>query len=1583
MEERKPSINSLQKGLFTDVHPSVQPEGTYRFALNAVNSTVKGEKTFRFNESSNVDCFGFVDDEIVVGSVFTNNNESVIFVYDKNLDESIIYLGNHDTCTITELLENDYLNFKTSSKIQAEFRVRNGCERWVYFVDGENSDKAFNLDAPAGYYSSNPKLLDQTLYGNPYTITLTKTHNTGGSIPVGTIQIAARYKDIFGNNTEFFGLSLPIPITVQENDFVSIIGKSKGLTNRSIEYQFSNLDTAFSKLEIAVVETSDGISNAYIVDELPITSSTLNYLYTGRFNNKAVLSSLNEVVQNYTDQVISKTITQKDNRLIKANVKTKSYDWLKFQREAVLIESKYVMSEKKTQTIDYSANNPVYYFNDKSHMRDEVYAFGLRWVMKDGTKSPVLHIPGRKVLSGSSITTQGDNATIAKNLTRNVLSTIGSTEWDLQDLAVREVITTDAQVRRKDVEHLSDFYENCTNCDFNLPSGIKLGFYYNDYDCGTFLVDLSPDSFLVKLTGTIPASEQIDVTFTQTIPSSSSVTQSFIPAGTAQFSYPVTNVGSNYVDGVITVTYTNSAGCVFQKSFNIQIAARVFYNRGEVVLQSPLSNYQITRELICSPSTYGGGFTINLDRGIFSEPAITNTCTIPRWKVYNTAIPDSVVETGYVDSGYLAYHESSKEVYPEIVDCDGNSVFGEDNEGEPVRFHKFPDAQLCPIYTCYHNETTQFNYYDDLPTSIFPLGIKFSNINPPAEYANDVDYYEIVRAEVDESIIDKGILSIFRAENYGSGNCEFVMNPNYEGLTTEYVNAGNTVKHSEIITPKGLITEEELGVDYLKLEHIFGFTRKDISNQPTPSDPINLICERCLVDGDTDNSLMVNGTFKGSAGPWSNRKVNREYQIKYDSQFKDSETRIGTDISSNNQRGYFVNFYDDVPYTVVLNADPTAVPPYKGDSYVQYVSLKKVRFDQYYNLESLRYIRCQNNYTDATIDNTVVFGGDAFIGRMEYLQTFNLTGDLKSNVVNTSFGCGTTTDDYAYITRVSFFTESRINTEIRTFENNEYFYPYVASKYGSFLDAFDTNIGYHLNEAGDYEGWNELFYKFNKDYSFAGNINVYASVNLSLGCAACEGEYPHNIIYSDPSNPDDLFDNYRVFLINNYLTLPGNKGEITRIFPHGDYLVADCERTRYVVSTGQQELDTTTETIFIGKADYLSNQVREISDSNIGFLGNQSQFGFVNCEFGVLTIDQLSGKVFITNNNSPKPISSEGMHSFFRENLPSKIQKQYFDIYQEKYPFKDIVSFPYGGEGVIAVYDSALSRVIISKKDFKLTSSALAILDNDSVVPTDLNLGINSNGFYTNLIGTPNTKTYLIPEEYPEYFENHSWTISYSFEDSSWVSFHSYLPDYYIDGLNDFISGKNLITSGYKHYLNPSYQRFYDELKPFIVELTESQGAMPVVLNNIKLVGYCEEYDSNSEFFSEKPELIFNKCVVYNSRQSTGEQNLVFYTDAQKIKNVQGSLPITHFNNFYNINQFKDLVVNHNDAIFETAWNKISNSYFLDKLPNTSNISKAKSWIKRMDFRDRFYSVRLIQDAKSNLKIGINFSINFVRESYV
>ena len=43
----------------------------------------------------------------------------------------------------------------------------------------------------------------------------------------------------------------------------------------------------------------------------------------------------------------------------------------------------------------------------------------------------------------------------------------------------------------------------------------------------------------------------------------------------------------------------------------------------------------------------------------------------------------------------------------------------------------------------------------------------------------------------------------------------------------------------------------------------------------------------------------------------------------------------------------------------------------------------------------------------------------------------------------------------------------------------------------------------------------------------------------------------------------------------------------------------------------------------------------------------------------------------------------------------------------------------------------------------------------------------------------------------PDYFCNKSWTMSYNLNTKSWISFHSYIPNFYIGENNFFYSGLN------------------------------------------------------------------------------------------------------------------------------------------------------------------------------------------------
>ena len=53
----KSSVTSSPgKGMYRDTSPEVQPERTYRFALNAMNESQEGDQGFLINEQGNYEC---------------------------------------------------------------------------------------------------------------------------------------------------------------------------------------------------------------------------------------------------------------------------------------------------------------------------------------------------------------------------------------------------------------------------------------------------------------------------------------------------------------------------------------------------------------------------------------------------------------------------------------------------------------------------------------------------------------------------------------------------------------------------------------------------------------------------------------------------------------------------------------------------------------------------------------------------------------------------------------------------------------------------------------------------------------------------------------------------------------------------------------------------------------------------------------------------------------------------------------------------------------------------------------------------------------------------------------------------------------------------------------------------------------------------------------------------------------------------------------------------------------------------------------------------------------------------------------
>ena len=135
-------ITQPREGMHTDTSAHAQPNGTYRFALNAINESKDGNLGFITNELGNISCVGIPQNYTVIGNVYISDDEIIIFLAPINTGGAAGPTGIigkiTNGCTYTDILKSDCLNFDARHPIEATHRVRNGCEHVLYFTDDNN-----------------------------------------------------------------------------------------------------------------------------------------------------------------------------------------------------------------------------------------------------------------------------------------------------------------------------------------------------------------------------------------------------------------------------------------------------------------------------------------------------------------------------------------------------------------------------------------------------------------------------------------------------------------------------------------------------------------------------------------------------------------------------------------------------------------------------------------------------------------------------------------------------------------------------------------------------------------------------------------------------------------------------------------------------------------------------------------------------------------------------------------------------------------------------------------------------------------------------------------------------------------------------------------------------------------------------------------------------------------------------------------------------------------------------------------------------------------------------------------------------
>jgi hypothetical protein len=403
-------VTKFVGGIHTDNKAIFQPKGTLLYALNSTISSKEGDLGTRTNELGNVSCLELEPGFKIVGH---KNIEDKVILFITN--DVISIIGEKDVyCNFTELIRSSCLGFKTCNQIQCEFEIVQGCERVIYFVDGKIKDKAINLDRLSDYTVGNVDNVTANtndawdcdlLSISASTIIPCIELNvlpTGGNLPLGAIQVVVGYADSTQNVSDWLAHTAPISVNntgTSYNDTEGGLQSITGNTNSSLNIKISGLDTRYPYLNIAIVQIVEGVTTAYKITQRNINGSSLDFTFSGVNPSIDTEITLSELGVSTVPFDTSKTIKIHDNRLLRGNLLERQIDWTQFQLSANNIQAYYKTSANLHGSLNEfdGYKNPKANFKKKSYLRDEIYAFGIVWVFKDGTVSPAMHIPGREL----------------------------------------------------------------------------------------------------------------------------------------------------------------------------------------------------------------------------------------------------------------------------------------------------------------------------------------------------------------------------------------------------------------------------------------------------------------------------------------------------------------------------------------------------------------------------------------------------------------------------------------------------------------------------------------------------------------------------------------------------------------------------------------------------------------------------------------------------------------------------------------------------------------------------------------------------------------------------------------------------------------------------------------------------------------------------------------------------------------------------------------------------------------------------------------------------------------------------------
>lgn len=1287
------NINKNTEGLHVDNSLVDQPKGTTRFVLNGVNETKEGDSHFISNERSNEPCYEIPKGYVLLGDVYTTDNKIVVFSVSS--DNSLSEIGIVDDSCNYKTLVNANLGFRVDKQIDATYRLRRGCERMVYFVTPK--PMLFNLDKPEDFQDGNGDW-------DPSKFTLFKTYDKipnferieieeNGNLPAGSYNAAIQYLDSDLNPTEWITTSEPV-IIYNDNlskNYREIRGSSSeettyqnfGNTNKSIKFTFSNLDEEYPFYRIAIIEANNGtgiVNGVKISQEISTEVNVFNYTGSASVQTEGTeeeIQAFNNIIEE------AQHIEQIENRLTLHNVKGKQINYCKLQSYASRIKSDLTTKEViLNQLVTDNPKNGTVHFTSSDidgigYMPGEIYSFGIVYVFADGSVSPVYHIPGKA--EGFFSRMRDDNKCTDTFYTDN-----NSCEdyWGVD--------SEGDPLLNQPVRHHK----------FPLRSEVQEPLYTE----GSELENIVLKQLKLDISGTINSNyteEFINYTVEYEID------------GNISFYEGSINVSTFDPNNPLSITLTTS-------SSNIQVNA-LYENNTQVV-------------------------------------GVPNSGTSSNGLTYATSVVDADlnIEDKIYKSNIFGIRFSGIEL-PSTDDTNGAEVVGYyivRNERDEDNKSILDTGVMTPML----DETTDSGYFvahghiiPELPDEGKIKSDVFGIIHPEHRFGNKEyrNTSQIIK-EGEFRTVGSPTLSSVRTQDVMAGTSYDSdrakrRERDSDGFSLHTLTRDNQVAYKR--SSKVLIDKPEL-TELFYLDALNSKVITDVNDQR--KEIFNVSGDNKIAAVQSSEELDKSEVFgklpyvvmkRDLSNPYGNFRILPYYKESknFHRFIKDEQGNVlpsSTEASIFNGDVYItpMRYHSSVFYDVRLRKRAsksgllntiigalsviagvvliaTGVGVAAGIAAIGFgvsqiaTGIKKDQIAKVYS--ELYDAGLRNAVDDTTTD--LYFGPNPPDDEIQWL------GDVVTNLwfestANMAVRKGATVNITDFLDAPApKATPGNSSVQVVNLPWGGTYTVVSASdspqnELDSYLIEKLTVLDTENSNGRLYQGYsNAEIYEINPDYRRRNKQKIFYHLGIEYDCCSdCLEDFPHRSHFSEQSFQEELTDNYRVFLPNNYRDIEGEKGTIKNVFRIKNNLFIHTEEALWHLPQNIQERITGDIVSFIGTGSFFSIPPRLISDTDTSSGGTQHKWSMIKSTHGVFFVSENEGKIYQFDGNQIIPISDFGMESYFRKNIPLLLDQDYESTNSRPYPYRDNPSNNLG-TGFISTYDSENERVIFTKRDLILS----------------------------------------------------------------------------------------------------------------------------------------------------------------------------------------------------------------------------------------------------------------------------------------